>query len=205
MGKCYSVVVTDLALKEVGYHEKASKQNLEDKTANSGNKNYNKYAQFIDEKYPVFYNGKKQGAPWCEIFVDCMFILAYGYANALRLLCQPEKSSGAGVNSSMKYYKNKGRFFSTPEHGAQIFFKNGENYHTGIVIDFTDDTVTTVEGNASDAVRKKNYKLTDKSIIGYGHPAFDGRYPEDDVTPECGTLTLEVDTSKYSKIEITLR
>lgn len=59
-----------IALAEVGYVEKASNKDLEDKTANAGSKNFNKYANDIDTNYPDFYNGKKNGYDWCDVFVD---------------------------------------------------------------------------------------------------------------------------------------
>ena len=34
------------------------------------------------------------------------------------------------------------------------------------------DTVTTVEGNSADMVRKRTYKRNDRTIVGYGHPKF---------------------------------
>ena len=40
--------VIDIALGEVGYLEKNSNAQLDDKTANAGNKNYTKYARFAN-------------------------------------------------------------------------------------------------------------------------------------------------------------
>ena len=37
--------LVSIAEAEIGYHEKASNSNLDSKTANSGNKNYTKYAR----------------------------------------------------------------------------------------------------------------------------------------------------------------
>lgn len=51
--------VLDIALAEKGYHEKASNSQLDDKTANSGNKNYTKYAR--DLFAAGYYNGNKNG------------------------------------------------------------------------------------------------------------------------------------------------
>ena len=45
---------------ELGYHEKASNANLDDKTANSGSGNWTKYARDLD-RLGNFYNGAKNG------------------------------------------------------------------------------------------------------------------------------------------------
>ena len=47
--------VLDLARSELGYHEKASNNQLNDKTANSGGSNWTKYAEYIDS-FAGFYN-----------------------------------------------------------------------------------------------------------------------------------------------------
>ena len=60
--------VIDVAILEVGYVEKATNSNLDDKTANSGSGNYTKYARDLDEIN--FYNSKKNGYAWCDVFVD---------------------------------------------------------------------------------------------------------------------------------------
>lgn len=70
MSKCYASAVLKVAEGEIGYLEKASNSQLDDKTANAGNKNYTKYARDFDQKYPSWYNGKKNGFAWCDMFVD---------------------------------------------------------------------------------------------------------------------------------------
>lgn len=172
---CNPQKVIDVALSQVGYHEKTSNSQLDDPTANAGNNNWNKYARDIDEKYPDFYNGKKNGYDWCDIFVDWCFITAYGRADAQRLLCQPNNSLGAGCEYSYGYFKDKGQTGSAPKKGAQIFF--GDLDHTGIVVDFDDEYVTTVEGNSGNEVKRKTYARNDSWIYGYGYPKYD------DVTP----------------------
>ncbi len=164
-----------IAEAEIGYKEKKSNANLDDKTANAGSKNYTKYARDFDESYPNWYNGKKNGYAWCDMFVDWCFLQAFGYDKALDLLCQPENSAGAGCTYSMKYYKNKGQFYtSNPKQGDQIFFGTSKDNssHTGIVEEVDDTYVYTIEGNTSDQVARRKYKLSDKSILGYGRPAF---------------------------------
>lgn len=181
---CYAEEVIKLAKAEVDYLEKKSNKDLDSKTANVGDNNYTKYARDLD-KISGFYNGKKQGFAWCDVFVDWLFVQAFGAENAKRLLCQPDKSAGAGCNSSMKYYKSKKQFYTSPKVGDQIFFYNSElteASHTGIVIACDNNYVHTIEGNTSSAsgvvanggcVRQKKYDLTYKRIAGYGRPDYD--------------------------------
>ena len=173
--------VIDVALNEVGYIEKASNSNLDDKTANTGSGNYTKYARDLDNI--SFYNGKKNGYAWCDVFVDWCFYKAFGKKRALELLCQPEKSTGAGCGFSMNFYKAHNQFYESPEPGDQIFFTDGSSiYHTGLVYKVDTSKVYTVEGNTSDVnyvdgnggkVCKKSYPIGASYIAGYGRPKYD--------------------------------
>ena len=168
--------VLAVAVAEIGYKEKKSNSQLDDKTANAGSGNYTKYARDFDKKYPNWYNGKKNGFAWCDMFVDWCFLTAYGYENALRLLCQPEKSTGAGCKYSLRFYKKKGQFHtSSPKPGDQIFFGTSldDVSHTGIVEKVTASKVHTIEGNTSNQVARRNYALSNSRILGYGRPAYD--------------------------------
>lgn len=100
---------------------------------------------------------------WCDTFVDWCFLNAFGYENALRLTCQPEKSAGAGCTYSLRYYKNKGQFHTSgPKPGDQIFFGMSidNSSHTGIVEKVDGSKVYTIEGNTSDTVARRSYALS---------------------------------------------
>lgn len=180
---CYVKRVIEIAKAEIGYLEKGTNQRLDNKTENQGKNNYTKYARDMDN-IKDFYNGKKQGYPWCDCFVDWCFVKAYGVDNAKKLLCQPNKSLGAGCQYSMNYYKNKGQLKTSPKIGDQIFFKNssGEIAHTGLVYNVDKTYVYTIEGNTSSSsgvvangggVFEKKYKLNYNRIAGYGRPNYD--------------------------------
>lgn len=175
--------LVNTALAEVGYLEKASNSNLDSKTGNAGSANYTKYARDFDQKYPNFYNGRKNGYSWCDVFVDWCFVQTFGVTEALRLLCQPQKSMGAGCDGSAGYYKSKNRWYTTPQVGDQVFFKSASYAyaHTGIVVEVTASQIVTVEGNTSGAsgvisngggVCKKTYSRNYGNIVGYGRPVW---------------------------------
>ena len=157
--------VIDWAYSQVGYHEGAN--------------NWNKYAEIMD-KVKDFYNGIKQNQPYCDGWFDCGFYVGYGREAALYLLCQPEKSCGAGCKYSAQYYDAAGRFYrSGPEPGDQIFFGTDWDHvnHTGLVVAVKNGRVYTIEGNTSDMVAERNYALDGGGIFGYGRPRWGN--PED--------------------------
>ena len=89
--------IVTIALAEVGYREKASNANLDDKTANSGAANWTKYAR--DLAAAGYYNGNKNGYAWCDVFVDWCFFKAYGAVEGQRIQCQ---SGPLGSTTSRK-------------------------------------------------------------------------------------------------------
>lgn len=172
--------VLAVARAEVGYLEKASDKDLDEKTANAGTKNHTKYARDLDALGT--YNGPKCGYAWCDVFVDWCFVMAFGWETAMKMLNQGKGSYGAGCTASANYYKAAGRFHTTgPQPGDQIFFTNdGKSAnHTGLVVEVKGGRVYTIEGNTSGAsgvvangggVCAKSYALTYKNIYGYGRP-----------------------------------
>lgn len=182
----------NVAKAEVGYLEKKTNSNLDSKAGNAGTKNYTKYARDLDN-IKGFYNSKKNGYAWCDMFVDWCFVQAFGVDRAKELL--NHGTLGAGCKYSMNYYKNKKQFYTSPKVGDQIFFKEGTSItHTGIVYKVDNTHVYTIEGNTSSdsgvvanggSVNDKKYKLNSSYIAGYGRP----KYKEE---TKAATTTLEI-------------
>lgn len=145
----------DIATAEIGYLEKKSNAQLDDKTANAGSNNYTKYWRDV---YPEY-----QALAWCACFVSWCLMKAFGKETAKKLLkhwpfvyCP----TLAGMTSN-----------KTPKVGSIVlFYRNGEYAHTGIVIAVTSTKITTIEGNTSGAsgiiangggVCKKTYNRSD--------------------------------------------
>ena len=192
--------VLDLARAEIGYHEKASNANLDDPSANSGGANWTKYAYDLDRTN--WYNGGKNGYAWCDVFVDWLFFKAFGDPLGREMICQPTGSCGAGCLYSAQYYKSAGRWHTNaPQVGDQIFFSYspGEYSHTGIVEQVNGDTVTTIEGNTSDSVGRRQYNIGSRSIAGYGRPKWELAQEEKDkpwIVVENGQV---VNSSEWAK------
>lgn len=162
--------VIQIALAEVGYLEKKSNNQLENKTANAGSANYTKYGK----------NMGCNGQAWCDAFVDDCFVKAYGRDAARQLLGGFSNYTPA----SAQYFKNMKRWHTKdPMAGDQIFFKNSTRIcHTGLVYKVDESKVYTIEGNTSGAsgviangggVCKKSYPLGYARIAGYGRPDYD--------------------------------
>lgn len=157
--------VVSIALSQVGYKER--------------NNNQTKYAKDLDKvnffnypKYPVH-------AEWCDIFVDWCVFEASGKdkARALKALYEPTKDNcGAGCKYSAQYFRKNKAWSDTAVIGSQIFFgKKGEESHTGLVVAIGASTITTVEGNKGNEVKKCSYKKTDSKIVGYGLIKYDNQ------------------------------
>lgn len=203
-----------LAEAQVGYLEKRTNAYLDDKTANTGSNNYTKYARDLDA-ISGFYNGKKQGFPWCDVFVDWTFVQCFGVEAALKLLCANMGSAGAGCTYSLNYYLAKGQFIrrkeGKPQVGDQIFFGYvGNSNHTGIVYKVDDSKVYTIEGNTSGAsgvvangggVCKKSYALNYSQIAGYGRPTYNDGFEGNSVTDVDKPTETPAETAKPEKTE----
>jgi len=187
--------VLDIARAEIGYHETGD--------------NVTKYAAEMDRTN--WYNGPKNGFAWCDVFYDWLFYKAFGDSLGKQMICQPSGSAGAGCLYSANYYKQAGRWTNVPEDGAQIFFtySPGEYSHTGIVESVNGNTVTTIEGNTSDQVARRQYAVGSSNIAGYGIPRWElatgssSSEPVTPVTPSSGgsdsSSTPSVDNSIIRK------
>jgi len=169
--------VINIATNEVGYIEKHSNSQLDEKTTNAGCNNYTKYGRDMHKIYPQVMDFP---APWCDAFVDWCFYMAYGVSNAKKLL--GGNFDDYTVNSAGLYKKMNAWHTSNPKVGDQIFFNNGKRIcHTGIVYAVDNNNVYTIEGNTNSgsgvvanggAVAKKQYPLNYNKISGYGRPAY---------------------------------
>lgn len=161
-----------IAAAEIGYKEKESNSQLDNKTANAGDNNYTKYAR--DLHAAGYYQANKNGYAWCDMFVDWCFLQLTGSKEKGEYLECQTGLYGAGCVWSSDCYRRAGRFDKNPQPGDQIFFgKTDDEEHTGIVEKVENGKVYTIEGNASNQVKRCTYSLNSSYIVGYGHPRFD--------------------------------
>ena len=120
---------------EVGYLEKKSNSQLDDKTANAGYANYTKYWRDV---YPQY-----QGQAWCACFVSYIMMKTFGLDVAKKLLKHWPYVYCPTLGSLFTKYAN-------PQRGdIVIFYRNGTFAHTGIVTKVEGDKFYTIEGNTS--------------------------------------------------------
>jgi hypothetical protein len=150
--------IIEIAISQIGYKETG--------------KNITKYSADFDNKWPTYFNTRKQGVEWCSIYYNWCAVMAYGEQKAKTMLYEPKKDNcAAGCKYAANYYRNKGQFYSTPQEGDQIFFgKRGSESHTGLVEKVDSNYVWTIEGNKNNMVCECRYSLKDSSISGYGRP-----------------------------------
>lgn len=165
--------ILEIANSEVGYLEKNSREQLGEKTANAGDKNYTKYAEEMDALN--VYNGKKQGYAWCNVFIDWCFYKALGLDRTRELLI----GFSAGCTQDYNWLKAKGQIVSEPQVGDLVFF--GDLSHIGIIEKVDNEKIYTIEGNTSNKaeliinggqVAKKSYLKSSKYIYGYARPKY---------------------------------
>ncbi|MBQ8382234.1 MAG: peptidoglycan-binding protein [Clostridia bacterium] len=104
---------------------------------------------------------------WCAVFLSWCADQA-GLSGAI-----PKENN---VSDLMNYYRKQGRFYERggriPEMGDLIFFRTSAGRHVGLVLATDRVRVATVEGNTSDAVRLRDYSLSDATIVGWGVPDY---------------------------------
>jgi hypothetical protein len=151
-------------------------------------------------KYGAWYG--LQGQPWCAMFVSWCANQAGVPTSAI--------VKYAGCTTGCKWFKNQGVFKLRtsgyrPQTGDLIFFSknNGaECYHTGIV-EYTDGSVHTIEGNSSDMVTRRTYDFNKSTIYGYAVPAYPRCALEEEVENTAFINGLQLDTRNVEETVVT--
>ena len=175
MGSCYAKKAVDFAIDQIG--NSCGKTNI--------------YSEQLDAV--GYFNTEKNGyADSCSIFVNaCIYNACIDPSaendpegakwTSLYMMYEPSSgNAAAGCTQAANYFKSNGAFYTDPkdfERGDQIFFKrsDGALYHTGIIVDWDEDGIYTVEGNTNGGmVAKKFYEYSSSKIAGVGRPRYDG-------------------------------
>lgn len=155
MGDAQTII--KIAKTEVGYHE-----------GKSGG-HWNNDQRYSDEVSGLEWSDFQA---WCASFVSWCALKA-GLAD----LYPRTASCLVGVS----WFKQRKRFSAYPARGAQVFYGSGGGAHTGLVYDFDDTFIYTVEGNTNadgsaegDGVYLKKRRRKDVYVYGYGYPDLTG-------------------------------
>ena len=131
-------------------------------------------------KYNTAYYGFAQDNPdkaWCVVFIWWVMRRAGVPATVFPKKASVFRAADGGVRA---WFKARNRYkddAAMPMAGDLVIFKSS---HIGIVEDVQGNSILTVEGNASDRVRRRRYSRSNSNIDGYCRPA----YQEDDMTKD---------------------
>lgn len=147
--------VIEIARREIGYRE-------------AGN-NHTKYAAQV----PALQWAQNQ--PWCHIFISWLFLQANDPGIA---------PCTASCLAGVKWFKDRGRWYSSPKVGDIVYYGPGGGTHVELVVGVTRDEIETIGGNTSgslngryyngDGVYRKQVSRSSSRIYGYGRPAYSG-------------------------------
>lgn len=103
------------------------------------------------EKY-----GGRAGDPWCASFVSWLYGAGQsGNKSPLKYTAGVSNLRDQAISAG--YYSEVGTY--TPVPGDIMIQKSNGASHTGIVVGYDGEYVYTIEGNTSDAVRERKYKV----------------------------------------------
>lgn len=142
-----------------------------------------------DNKYGIWFG--KNNCAWCAIFVDWVA----NQVGALNTLIP--KYSGCG--NFYNWYKDKNLITKNPKAGDIGFIKPTKTgatcSHVFIVYEVNGNTITSIDGNYPDGVKKVTRKLTDSNILGFGSV----QWPEESSTASEETKDNQENASSDEK------
>ena len=165
-----------------------------------------------NSKKPAGYYKMTYQDAWCACFVSAV-AMKCGYTDIIPV--------EVGCERMITLFKNKGCWVENDAHvpspGDIVFYdwddsgvgdNTGFSDHVGIVEQVTGTTIAVIEGNYSDAVKRRYLKVNGKYIRGYGVPKYDDRSstatqePTTSVVTKPATNTTTSTTSKKSVEEV---
>lgn len=159
-----------IAKSQLGYEESTANYEVVDGDKKKG---YTRYGEFYGVKY----------GDWCAMFVS--FCLNYAEVEDFPVDASCEqwiaklkevKENSKDSEGVVQYdaYKDAAEEY-VPERGNLVFFNwdsEADADHVGIIVDVTEKDgetwIRTIEGNVSDTVKYKEYRVNDDTIMGYG-------------------------------------
>lgn len=142
------------------------------------------------------YSAAVPGLEWSDYQAWCCTFTSWAFQTA----GMPKGSYPvtASCATATNWWKQQGRWSQYPAVGAQVMFGPGGGSHTGIVIAYDANTITTIEGNTNtsgsaegDGVYRKTRQRRDAYVHGYGYPAYPGGIKSAD--PDWKNPTTEED------------
>lgn len=145
--------VIAVAESQLGYTE--STRNYIVPEDGKGKKGYTRYGAWYGDPY----------GDWCAMFAS--FCLHYAQIDGMPL----DENCQNWINTLQKEEKYADAADYIPSSGDLVFFNydtDAASDHVGIVEEVSDEILKTIEGNSSDCVARREYQLTNQTIMGYG-------------------------------------
>ena len=177
-----------------GYCEKATNavEHIEDKIANAGYNEFNRFAKWLDDNCPGYLNkvANQSWIGWCTVYLPWVICELFGEDAAAAFFHIPgkgKKNLQMSVGMTANYFKGAGEYHPRagfdPQEGDIAFFDPAEKggfAHVGWVYGRADNgKVITSEGNTGrtadlpycgGCTAIKQYWTYDKRITGYARP-----------------------------------
>lgn len=148
--------VINIAAKEAGYQEEFK------------NGHFNNNQKYSDET---------PGLEWSDYMAWCVTFTCWVFRKAG--LPKGSYPVTASCLQAVSWYKKNNRWSEYPAIGAAVFFGPGGGTHTGIVANYDDHYIYTIEGNTNlngsaegDGVYRKTRVRKTDNVYGYGYPVY---------------------------------
>ncbi|MCX5237216.1 CHAP domain-containing protein [Streptomyces prunicolor] len=122
------------------------------------------------------YSDQTPGLEWSDFQAWCATFVSWSAMKAGLAALYPRTAS---CETGVAWFKRRKQFSTYPAVGAQVFFGASGGTHTGLVYDYDDEFIYTIEGNTNDdggaegdGVYEKKRRRKDSYVYGYGYPAF---------------------------------
>ena len=182
--------IVNVAMSQIGYHEGSNSSSLSG--VGNGSKNYTEFGRWYGTQ-----------DMWCAMFVSW----CANTAGVSQSVVPKHSFTVDGLN----WFQKNGLAYSrqqvangkyTPKPGDIIYFKSSRNSnktnHVGIVKNYSNKTVYTIEGNKSDAVKSCSYSISNNYIVYICSP----KYKEKD-TVTLNKTSLSLTVGNYATLKAT--
>lgn len=123
-------------------------------------------SKYFSELFPM-----RRSMPWCVPFIEWIFQEAYGKDKALEMLCLQKGGFIWSPQSLLTFFKHKNKWHrKDADVGWLIFIRTNNEWtnHVELIIEVTENEITSISGNCDGKVQKNIYQRDDIRISGYG-------------------------------------
>ena len=187
----YASDIITVANNELGYIGKQGNANINNKELTFGESgSYTKYGYEIDNTYNNLYDSKRNGkTPWNTVFVHWVFIKAFGYEEALKMLYLTEHNNAYIPEEFMNIFKTNNKYYTSDPLPGDIVFLGVQNSDTveircSVVNRIVGGNIEIIECSMNTIILNK-IDTHDPIILGYGRPIYSN-------TTDNNSLTIHI-------------